>query len=60
MIDSMNFSGTLTVTATSITEIAVDFNLMTFNILPGQKGKKAIERLYSYLDRELELKKIGN
>ena len=57
--DSAMYSGVATLSVVSFTEIAVDFNLMTFNILPGQKGKKAIERLYSYLDRELELKKMN-
>ena len=41
-----------------IGEIAIDFQVMTFNILPGAKGKKVIERLYSELDKELELKKM--
>ena len=57
--DNAEYSGVATLSVVSFTEIAVDFQVMTFNILPGAKGKKVIEKLYSELDKELELKKIG-
>jgi len=57
--DSAEYSGVATLVAVSFTEISVDFQVMTFNILPTAKGKKVIEKLYAALDKEAELKKVG-
>ena len=57
--DASDFSGTVSVTSTSYTEIAVDFMVLTFNFLPTAKGKKIIEKFYSILDKKLPLKGIG-
>lgn len=58
--DNAEYSGVATLSVVSFTEIAVDFQVMTFNILPNAKGKKVIERIYECLDKEIELKKIGS
>lgn len=58
--DASDYQGSAILTAVSFTEIAVDFQVLTFNILPTAKGKKVIEKLYACLDKELELKKVGN
>ena len=42
IVDASDFSGTVSITATSFTEIAVDIIVMTFNVLPSAKGKKII------------------
>ena len=57
--DHREYQGVATLCASSFTEIACDFNILTFNILPTAKGKKVIERLYEKLDNELQLKKVG-
>ena len=59
IVDSSVFSGTVTITATSFTEIAVDIQVMTYNFLPTAKGKKVIENFYSILDKKVPLKGIG-
>lgn len=59
IFDHMDYSGTATITATAFTEMAVDFNVMTYNILPTAKGKKVIEKLYKELDKKLDLKGLS-
>ena len=59
IVDASDFSGTVSITATSFTEIAVDIIVMTFNFLPSAKGKKIIERFYELLDKKIPLKGIA-
>ena len=59
IFDHMDYSGTATITSISFNETAVDFVLMTFNVLPTAPGKKYIEKFYQHLDKTLELKGIG-
>lgn len=59
IFDHLDFNACATITAVSYSEIAVDFNILTFNILPTALGKKYIEKFYKYLDQKLELKGIA-
>lgn len=59
IVDASDFSGTVSITATSFTEIAVDIIVMTFNVLPSAKGKKIIEKFYELLDKKIPLKGIA-
>lgn len=59
IFDHLDFNACATITAVSYSEIAVDFNILTFNILPTAPGKKFIEKFYNYLDKKLELKGIA-
>lgn len=59
VFESAEYSGVASITAVSFTEIAVDFNILTYNILPTAKGKKIIEKFYRELDSCLELKGIA-
>lgn len=59
IVDASDFSGTVSITATSFTEIAVDIIVMTFNFLPSAKGKKIIEKFYELLDKKIPLKGIA-
>ena len=59
IVDASDFSGTVSITATSYTEIAVDIIVMTYNVLPSAKGKKIIEKFYDLLDKKIPLKGIA-
>ena len=59
IVDASDFTGTVSITATSYTEVAVDIIVMTFNILPSAKGKKIIEQFYYLLDKIVPLKGIA-
>lgn len=59
IVDASDFTGTVSITATSYTEVAVDIIVMTFNILPSAKGKKIIEQFYELLDKKVPLKGIA-
>lgn len=59
IVDASDFSGTVSITATSYTEIAVDIIVMTYNVLPSAKGKKIIEKFYDLLDKRIPLKGIA-
>ena len=59
IFDHLDYNACATVTATSYTEKAIDFNLLTYNVLPTALGKKVIEKFYKYLDKKLQLKGIG-
>lgn len=59
IVDASSFSGTITITATAYTEMAIDIQVMTYNILPTAKGKKVIEEIYSLIDKKLSLKGIA-
>lgn len=59
IIDAGEFSGTITITATSFTEIACDISVITYNFLPTGKGVRVIEKFYSILDTLVPLKGLG-
>lgn len=59
IFDHMDYSGTATVTATSFSEMAIDFNVLTYNVLPTAKGKKVIENIYKLIDKKLDLKGLS-
>lgn len=59
IVDASDFSGTITITATSFTEIALDISVITYNFLPTAKGKRVIEKFYELADSIIPLKGIG-
>lgn len=59
IVDASDFSGTITITATSFTEIALDISVITYNFLPTAKGKKVIEKFYELADKVIPLKGVG-
>ena len=59
IFDHIDYNACATVTAVSFYEIAVDFNILTYNVLPTAPGKKFIEKFYKHLDSNLEFKGIG-
>ena len=59
IVDASDFSGTITITATSFTEIALDISVITYNFLPTAKGKKVIEKFYELTDKVIPLKGVG-
>ena len=59
IFDHMDYSGTATVTATSFSEMAIDFNVLTYNVLPTAKGKKIIENIYKLIDKKLDFKGLS-
>lgn len=56
IFDHLDYNACATITATSYTEMAIDFNILTYNVLPTAPGKKFIEKFYKYLDGKLEYK----
>ena len=59
IFDHPDYNACATITALSYYEIAVDFNVLTYNVLPTALGKKVIEKFYKHLDGKLEFKGIG-
>ena len=59
IFDHLDFNACATITATTYSEMAIDFNIMTYNVLPTALGKKFIEKFYKYLDQKLEFKGIS-
>ena len=59
IFDHIDYNACATITAVSFYEIAVDFNVFTYNILPNAFGKKVIEKFYKQIDAKLEVKGIG-
>jgi len=59
IFDHMDYNACATITALSYYEVAVDFNVLTYNVLPTALGKKVIEKFYKYLDEKLDFKGIG-
>lgn len=59
IFDHLDYNACATITATSYTEMAIDFNILTYNVLPTALGKKVIEKFYNYLDKKLEFKGTG-
>ena len=57
--DAVDFSGIITITAVTFTEIACDIKVLTYNFLPTAKGKKVIEKFYGELDKLVPLKGVG-
>ena len=57
--DAADFSGIITITAVTFTEIACDIKVLTYNFLPTAKGKKVIEKFYGELDKLVPLKGVG-
>ena len=44
IFDHIDYNACATITAVSFYEIAVDFNVLTYNVLPTGLGKKVIEK----------------
>ena len=59
IFDHIDYNACAAITAVSFYEIAVDFNVFTYNILPNAFGKKVIEKFYKQIDAKLEVKGIG-
>ncbi len=59
IFDHLDYESTAIITGTSYTEMAIDFTIFTYNVLPTAFGKKIIEKFYQYLDKKLELKGIA-
>ena len=59
IFDHVNYNASAIITATSYTEMAIDFAVLTFNVLPTALGKKVIESFYKHLDKKLEFKGTG-
>lgn len=56
LFESAQYSCTAKITATTPVEIAIDFNIMTFNFIGMLKGIKYIENFYQILDKKLAYK----
>lgn len=59
LFEKSDFSCTSKVTAISIMEIAIDFNITTYNLIGFGKGIKLIKSFYDILDKKLSLKGAG-
>lgn len=59
LFESSEYSCTTIITEITPVEIAIDFKITTFNLIGMGKGKKAIEKFYSFLDKKLSFKGIG-
>ena len=59
IFDHVDYNACAIVTATSYTEMAIDFTILTYNVLPTAFGKKVIEKFYKHLDSKLEFKGTG-
>lgn len=59
VFDSLDFQASAFITATSYTEMAIDFIVSTYNVLPTAKGKRVIEAFYVYLDKNMDFKGIS-
>lgn len=59
IFDHLDYNACATITAASYIEMAVDFNILAYNVLPTAFGKKVIEKFYKYLDSKLEFKGTG-
>ena len=59
IFDHLDYNACAIITATSYTEMAIDFTILTYNVLPTAPVKKAIEKFYKYLDSKLEFKGTG-
>lgn len=56
MFENASFTATATITSTSFRETAVDFKVLTYNILPTAKGIKVITDLYQRLGKQIQFK----
>ena len=56
LFETSNFSCTAKITVTTPVELAIDFNIVTYNFLGLLKGLKHIESFYQILDKKLSLK----
>ena len=59
LFEKSDFACTSKVTAISVMEIAIDFNITTFNLIGLGKGIKLIKSFYDMLDKKLTLKGVG-
>lgn len=59
IFDHVDYNASAIITATTYTEMAIDFVIMTYNVLPTAPGKKVIEKFYSYIDKKLSFKGVG-
>lgn len=59
LFETSGYSCIVKITSTTPIEHAIDFKINTYNLLGLGKGKKVIERLYSYLDNNLQFKGIA-
>ena len=59
LFETSGYSCIVKITSTTPIEHAIDFKVNTYNLLGLGKGKKVIERLYSYLDNNLQFKGIA-
>lgn len=56
IFDHLDYNACAIITATSYTEMAIDFTILTYNVLPTALGMKVIEKFYKHLDSKLEFK----
>ena len=59
LFETSGYSCIIKITSITPVEHAIDFKVNTYNLLGFGKGKKIIERLYSYLDKKLSFKGIA-
>lgn len=57
--ETVDYTCTATIVGVRPSETAVDFKVTTYKVLPNGKGKKIIERLYKYLDKNLTFKGVS-
>ncbi len=55
--ENSSFYCTATISSTSFRETGVDFNILTYNILPTGKGIKVIVDVYKRLGKKIEEKR---
>lgn len=56
LFETSGYSCTAKITVTTPVEVAIDFNIITYNFLGMGKGLKCIASFYEVLDKKLSLK----
>lgn len=59
LFETSGYSCIVKITSTTPVEHAIDFKVITYNLIGFGKGKKVIENLYRLLDQKLQFKGIG-
>lgn len=54
-----NYTCTITVLSTRISETAIDIKITTYKTFPRGAGVKIIERMYKYFDSKLQFKGVS-
>lgn len=59
LYETAGYSMTVIFVPITPSEIAIDLKVNTFSLLPFGKGKKVIDDLYKYLDKNLQFKGVS-